>query len=35
MSDDKKHLIPLQKEIDGVQIFIGSENGETRCPTPA
>lgn len=28
MSDDKKHLIPLQKEIDGVQIFIGSENGE-------
>lgn len=28
MNDDKKHLIPLQKEIDGVQIFIGSENGE-------
>ena len=23
-----QHLIPLQREIDGVQIFIGSENGE-------
>lgn len=28
MNDDKKHLIPMQKEIDGVQIFIGTENGE-------
>ena len=27
MSDDKKHLIPFHQEIDGVQIFIGAENG--------
>ncbi|MBS5145688.1 MAG: heat-inducible transcription repressor HrcA [Butyricicoccus pullicaecorum] len=28
MNDDKKHLIPIQHEIDGVQIFIGNENGQ-------
>lgn len=28
ISDDKKHLVPVQQEIDGVQFFIGPENGE-------
>ena len=28
MADDKRHLVPVQREIDGVQIFIGPENGE-------
>lgn len=28
MSEDKRHLVPVQREIDGVQIFIGPENGQ-------
>lgn len=28
MSDDRRHLLPVRTDTDGVQIFIGPENGE-------
>lgn len=28
MEDDRKHLIPATRKIDGIQFFIGPENGE-------
>ena len=28
MEDDRKHLLPATRKIDGIQFFIGPENGE-------
>ena len=28
MEDDRRHLLPATRKIDGIQFFIGPENGE-------
>lgn len=28
MEDDSRHLLPATRKIDGIQFFIGPENGE-------
>ena len=36
MEDDRKHLLPATRKIDGIQFFIGPENGENPLSeTPA
>ena len=36
MEDDRKHLLPATRKIDGIQFFIGPENGENPlCETSA